>query len=118
MHDYIFGSCHLEEGITIDPKKVEYIIKSLLDCRLLIVNKLLTGSPIFSIVDPQNDFMVCTNAYNESLGEVLMQEGYAILYESRKIKEHEKNYATYDLELAAHCTFLQDMKTLVVKKKI
>ena len=32
---------------------------------------------------------------------MLTQEGHAIAYESRKLKIHEKNYATYDLELAA-----------------
>ena len=28
-----------------------------------------------------------------------MHEGHVIQYESRKLKIHEKNYATYDLEL-------------------
>ena len=30
-----------------------------------------------------------------------MQDNHLICYESRKLKEHEKNYATHDLELAA-----------------
>ena len=30
-----------------------------------------------------------------------MQDNQVICYESRKLKEHEKNYATHDLELAA-----------------
>ena len=30
-----------------------------------------------------------------------MQEGFMVCYESRKLKEHEKNYATHDLELAS-----------------
>ena len=30
-----------------------------------------------------------------------MQEGHVITYESRKLKIHENNYATYDLELDA-----------------
>ena len=30
-----------------------------------------------------------------------MQEGRVIAYESRKLKEHEKKYSAYDLELAA-----------------
>ena len=30
-----------------------------------------------------------------------MQYNHVIYYESRKLKEHEKNYATHDLELAA-----------------
>ena len=29
-----------------------------------------------------------------------MQENHMICYESRKLKEHERNYATHDLELA------------------
>ena len=30
-----------------------------------------------------------------------MQENHVVCYESRKLKDHEKNYATHDLELAA-----------------
>jgi hypothetical protein len=37
----------------------------------------------------------------EGLGGVLSQDGFVICYESRKLKEHENNYATHDLELAA-----------------
>ena len=44
---------------------------------------------------------MCTDACNDGLGGVLTQEWYVISYESRKLKVHEKNYATYDLELAA-----------------
>ena len=45
--------------------------------------------------------MVCTDACNDGLGGVLTQDGHAIAYKSRKLKIHENNYATYDLELAA-----------------
>ena len=62
---------------------------------------LLTSAPILRIADPNKDFIVCTNACNDGLGGVLTQEGYVIAYESRKLKIHEKNYATYDLELVA-----------------
>jgi hypothetical protein len=44
---------------------------------------------------------VCTNACKEGLGGVLSQNGFVICYESRKLKEHEKNYATHDLEFLA-----------------
>ena len=30
-----------------------------------------------------------------------MQDNHMIFYESRKLKEHEKNYATHDIELVA-----------------
>ena len=46
------------------------------------------------------DFVVCTDASGEGLGAVLMQEGGVIAYASWKLKVHEVNYATHDLELA------------------
>ena len=45
--------------------------------------------------------MVCIDASLESVGVVLMQDGRVIAYESRKLKDHELNYATHDLELVA-----------------
>jgi len=65
------------------------------------LKELLTTAPILKIEEPYKDFVVCTDACNEGLGGVLIQEGHVIAYESRKLKIHEKNYATYDLELAA-----------------
>ena len=47
------------------------------------------------------NFVVCTDACGQGLGGVLMQDNHVICYESRKLKDHERNYATYDLELAA-----------------
>ena len=62
---------------------------------------LLTITPILKIVDPFMDFVVCIDACNEGLGGVLLQYNYVVGYESRKLKDHENNYATHDLELAA-----------------
>ena len=64
------------------------------------LKNLLTSAPILRIVDPNKEFVVCKDTCNDGLGGVLTQEGHAIAYESRKLKVHEKNYATYDLELA------------------
>ena len=62
---------------------------------------LTVTAPILRISDPNKDFVVCTDACNDGLGGVLTQEGHVIAYESRKLKIHKKNYATYDLELTA-----------------
>ena len=51
--------------------------------------------------NPIGDFMVCTYASLEGVGAVLMQDGRVIAYESRKLKDHELNYCTHDLELMA-----------------
>jgi hypothetical protein len=61
--------------------------------------ELLISAPILRIADPNEDFFVCINACKEGLGGVLTQNEHAIFSESRKLKEHEKNYATHDLEL-------------------
>jgi hypothetical protein len=56
---------------------------------------------VLKIVDPDNDFLMCTDACKEGLRGVLMQEGRVICYASRKLNEHEINYVTHDLELVA-----------------
>ena len=58
-------------------------------------------APILKIADPEKDCVIWTDACKEGLDGILTQEGHVICYESRKLKEHEKNYATHDLELAA-----------------
>ena len=65
------------------------------------LKQLLTSAPILRIGDPNEDFVVCTDACKEGLGGILSQNGFVICYESRKLKEHENNYATHDLELAS-----------------
>jgi hypothetical protein len=55
---------------------------------------------VLNIIDPEDDFLVCTDACKEGLGGVLMQGGSVFFYESRKLNENEVNYVTHDLELA------------------
>jgi hypothetical protein len=65
------------------------------------LKSLLTSAPILRIVDPDADFVVCTDACKEGLSGVLGQNGHVICYESRNLKQHERIYPTHDLELAA-----------------
>jgi hypothetical protein len=65
------------------------------------LKSLLTSVPILRIVDPDADFIVCTDACREELDGVLSQNGHVVCYESRKLKDHERLYATHDLELAS-----------------
>jgi hypothetical protein len=62
---------------------------------------LLTHAPVLKIVNPENDFLVCTDACKEGLGAFLMQEGNVVCYESKKLNEHEVNYVAHDLDLVA-----------------
>jgi hypothetical protein len=52
------------------------------------LKQLLTSAPILKIADPNEDFIVCTDACDEGLGGVLNQNGFVICCESRKLKEH------------------------------
>jgi ribonuclease HI len=46
-------------------------------------------------------FVIYSNAFLQGVGCVLMQQGKVIAYVSRQLKDHERNYPTHDLELAA-----------------
>ena len=61
----------------------------------------MTTAPILKILHPFKDAFICTDACKEGLAIVLIQENQVMAYESRKLKEHENNYTTYNLELAA-----------------
>jgi len=69
--------------------------------RFQTLKHLLTHAPVLNIANPEDDFLMCIDAYKEGLGGVLMQKGSVICYESQKLNEHEVNYVTHDLELAA-----------------
>ena len=45
--------------------------------------------------------VVYTDASKEGLGCVLMQHRKVVTFAARKLKTHEMNYPTHDLELAA-----------------
>ena len=81
------------------------------------MKQLLTSSPKLRIVDPNEDFIVCKDAFKEGLSGVLAQNGFVICYESRKLKEHERHYATHDLELEAIVHALRKWRHYLMGKK-
>ena len=64
------------------------------------LKNLLTSAPIFKITDLEKDFVVCIDACNQGIGRFIMQDNHMVCYDSRQLKEDEKNYSTHDLELA------------------
>jgi hypothetical protein len=86
---------------TLQKKGIKFIWTSKCEERFQELKYLLTHAPMLKITNPDNDFLVCTDACKERLGGVLMQEGHVICYTSRKLNEHEINYVTHDLELAS-----------------
>ena len=58
-------------------------------------------APVLALPQEDVGFVVYTDALRNGLGCVLMQNGRVIAYASRQLKDHEKNYPTHNLELAA-----------------
>jgi ribonuclease HI len=65
------------------------------------LRKLLTTAPVLAQPDNTQPFDVYRDASGTGLGCVLMQNNQVIAYASRALRNHEKNYPTHDLELAA-----------------
>ncbi|KAA3487336.1 Retrotransposon gag protein [Gossypium australe] len=93
---------HLQT-VHVDPKKIEAIVKwrwlkSVTEVRSFLG---LPGYYHKFLREPENEFMVYSDASHMGLGCVLMQEGKVVAYASRQLKIYEPNYLTHDLELAA-----------------
>jgi hypothetical protein len=58
-------------------------------------------APVLTLPSYKEGFVVYSDAFQKGLGCVLMQQGKVIAYASRQLKNHERNYPTHDLELAA-----------------
>jgi ribonuclease HI len=65
------------------------------------LRKLLTTAPVLAQPDNTKPFNVYCDASGTGLGCVLMQDNRVIAYASRALWNHEQNYPTHDLELAA-----------------
>ncbi|KAM1721715.1 hypothetical protein ACFX12_023218 [Malus domestica] len=61
----------------------------------------LTHAPVLVLPDDSGNFEIYSDASLNGLGCVLMQHNKVIAYASRQLKNHERNYPTHDLELAA-----------------
>ena len=61
----------------------------------------LTTTPILIVPDRGQGHTTYCDALRVGLGCVLMQSGRVVAYGSRQLKNHEQNYPTHDMELAA-----------------
>jgi hypothetical protein len=82
------------------------------------LKEIFTSEPILKIAYPNQDFFVCTTTCKEGLDGVLNQRDCVICYESKKLKEHERNYATNDLELTTIIHALKMWRNYLMGKKL
>ncbi|GJR09830.1 putative reverse transcriptase domain-containing protein [Tanacetum coccineum] len=96
------------QGIHVDPAKIESIkdwasptSPTEIQAAFQLLKQKLCSAPILALLEGSEDFIVYCDASIKGLGVVLMQREKVIAYASRKLKVHEKNYTTHDLELGA-----------------
>ncbi|KAA0042118.1 pol protein [Cucumis melo var. makuwa] len=79
--------------------------------------KLVTAL-VLTLPDGSGSFVIYSDASKKGLGCVLMQQGKVVAYDSRQLKNHEQNYLTHDLELAAVVFALKIWRHYLYGKKI
>jgi hypothetical protein len=66
-----------------------------------LLKQKLTEAPLFHTPNEQLPYDVVTNAFDLSLGAVLLQEGHPVACESRKLNSAELNHQTTEKEMLA-----------------
>jgi hypothetical protein len=113
----IAGFSKISHPITSFQKKgIKFEWTSVCEENFNLLKELLTSVSILKIADPNESFVVCTGACKEGIGGFLTQNGHVIGYESKNIKEHEKNYATHDLGLASIIHTLEMWRNYLMRK--
>ncbi|WMV41068.1 hypothetical protein MTR67_034453 [Solanum verrucosum] len=90
----------LRDFLALTQKKAKFIWSDAYEKSFQELKDRLTSASVLTLSESTNVFVVYCDASRVGLGCVLMQNGKVIAYASRKLKVHEKNYPTYDLELA------------------
>jgi hypothetical protein len=84
---------------SLQKKRINFEWTAKCEEKFNLLKELVASVSILKIANPNENFLICTDACKERFGGVLTQNGHVISYESIKLKEHERNYVTHDLEL-------------------
>ncbi|WJZ83992.1 hypothetical protein VitviT2T_003625 [Vitis vinifera] len=77
----------------------------------------LTTAPVLTTPISGELFTIYCDASTVGQGCVLIQQGNVVAYASRQLKQHERNYPTHDLELAAVVFALKTWRHYLYGKK-
>ncbi|WMV08471.1 hypothetical protein MTR67_001856, partial [Solanum verrucosum] len=77
----------------------------------------LTSTPVLTLSERSNGFVVYYDASRIGLGCILMQNGKIIAYALRQLKIHKKKYPTHDLELENSLQYVFKQNDLILHQK-
>ncbi|GJV82456.1 putative reverse transcriptase domain-containing protein [Tanacetum coccineum] len=107
---FIANFSKIAKSITIlTQKNKKYVWHDEQETAFQTLKDKLYNAPVLALPDGLEVFVVYFDSSCQGLGCVLMQRVKVIVYPSRQLKIHEKNYTTHDLELGA------DLETLLVR---
>ena len=86
--------------MTLTRKKSKFEWSESCEKRFQLFKYGITSAPLFTLPEGIDVFVVYCDVSHVGVGCVLMKHGKFILYASRKLKPHENNYPTHNLELA------------------
>ena len=87
--------------IRLTRKEVKFVWDDSRERAFQELKRRLTSAPILIVLERGQRYTMYCDASKDGLGCVLMQSGKVVAYGSRQLKNHEQNYPTYDMELAA-----------------
>lgn len=87
-------------SIKLTQKKVKFSCSVKCEKSFRELKDRLTLALVLALRDGLDGFVAYYDASRIGLGSVLVQNGRVVAYASRQLKHHEKNYPTYNLELA------------------
>ncbi|WMV37822.1 hypothetical protein MTR67_031207, partial [Solanum verrucosum] len=93
--------------MTLTQNKVKFIWSATCEKSFQELKDRLTSALVLTLPEGTDGFVVYYDASRIRLGCVLMQNGKVIAYASSKLKIHQNNYPTHDIEQAADLNLRQ-----------
>ena len=99
-------------------KEVKFEWNDLCEKAFQELKRRLTSAPILIVPEKGHKYIVYCDASNDGLGCILMQSGRVVAFCSRQLKNHERNYPTHDMELAAIVFALKMWPTICMMRSL
>jgi hypothetical protein len=104
--------------ITLTKKNVHFEWNDKCEASFQKLKQRLVSTLVLVLPRESEKFVVFSDASLKGLGCILMQQDKVIAYASRQLKDHERNYPTHDLELAAVVFALKIWRHYLFREKV